>query len=151
LAKRVKSASNLRQIGQAIAQYTQDYNGEYPDSFQTILVDEDITSGVFISPLRSETAAAGPTTQAAAAQLTAGNHSSYVYLGKGFSQSTVASNIVVAYEKLLQPNAGTNVLFGDGHVEFVGPVTAGQIDSQAAAGKLPVTLPSSTRIANGYP
>jgi len=148
IAPRVKSASNLRQIGQAILLYCNDNQGEYPDSLQTLLLNEDITSIVFVSPLRSETAAVGPTTQAIAAQLGSGNHVSYVYLGRGLSQSTATPNMVVAYEMLAQPGSGTNVLFGDGHVEFVGPVTAAKIIGSSATGMFPVTLPSQP---NSYP
>jgi prepilin-type processing-associated H-X9-DG protein len=148
ISPRVVSMSNLREIGVAILLYGNDHHGSYPDSFQTILLNEDVSSMVFVSPQRSETPADGSTTQATAANMTTGNIS-YVYLGKGLSQGTVTPKTVVAYEKLLQPNVGTNVLFGDGHVEFVGPVTAGHIDGQAAAGVFPVTAPPAP--PSGYP
>jgi len=138
---RVKSASNLRQIGQAILLYTNDNNGEYPDSFGTILLNEDVTSAVFVSPSRSETAANGATTRAAASQLNpGGGHVSYVYLGRGLSANMVTPDTIVAYE-LIAPD-GTNVLFGDGHVEFFNaPVTA-KIMAKVSSGKFPVTMPS---------
>jgi hypothetical protein len=98
LARRVQSASNLRQIGQAILLYTGDHKGDYPDSFATILLDEDVTSPVFVSPRRSETPAAGPTTQAIAVQLIPGPHLSYVYLGRGLSANTATPDTIVAYE-----------------------------------------------------
>jgi prepilin-type processing-associated H-X9-DG protein len=138
---RVKSASNLRQIGQGILLYTNDFHGQYPDSFADILENEDITSDAFVSPLRSETPATGPTTQAIAAQLS-GSHLSYVYLGKGFTKDTVTPDTVVAYELLVSPGSGTNVLFGDGHVEYVDPKIAARIVAAVAAGQHPVTMPS---------
>jgi prepilin-type processing-associated H-X9-DG protein len=136
------SASNLRCIGQAILLYTNDHRGEYPDSFQTILLNEDVTSAVFVSPARSETPAKGPTTQAIANQMAAGGHLSYIYLGRGLSGNTVKPNTIVAYEMIPHAGGGTNVLFGDGHVEWVGPVTIGKIGSRAAVGQFPVTLPA---------
>src|SRR5579871_6144160 len=56
---RVQSASNLRQIGQAILLYTNDLGGKYPDTFGDILLNEDLTSGVFVSPLSNDTPAVG--------------------------------------------------------------------------------------------
>ncbi|MGA2440754.1 MAG: hypothetical protein ABSH08_07335 [Tepidisphaeraceae bacterium] len=103
---RVYSALNLRQIGQAICLYSRDNRGQYPDSFQTILLNEDITSAVFVSPARSETPANAPTTQATAAQMGAGGHVSYIYLGRGLSVNAVTPNTIVAYEMIPMPAGG---------------------------------------------
>ncbi len=138
---RVKSMSNLRQIGQAILLYTQDFNGQYPDSFGTILLNEDITSPVFVSPSRSETPASGPTTQAAADQLADSAHVSYVYLGRGFTTMTVRPDDIIAYELPAQPNGGANILFGDGHVEFDDGTVLAKILGRANCGIWPVTMP----------
>jgi prepilin-type processing-associated H-X9-DG protein len=140
---RVKSASNLRQIGQAILQYTQDFKGQYPDSFGTILLNEDVTSSVFVSPSRSETPAQGPTTQAAADQLADSAHVSYVYLGRGLTSSTAKPEDIVAYERPVDPNGGANVLFGDGHAEFIDGILIGKIAGRAASGIWPVTMSSN--------
>jgi prepilin-type processing-associated H-X9-DG protein len=134
---RVRSASNLRQIGQAILLYTNDHQGQYPDSFATILLNEDVTSEVFVSPSRNETPAIGPTTQAIANQLSATGHVSYIYLGRGLSTNTVTPNTIVAYEKILNSSSATNMLFGDGHVEFVDPPTTAKILARALAGNFP--------------
>jgi prepilin-type processing-associated H-X9-DG protein len=139
---RVRSASNLRQIGQAILLYTNDYNGQYPDSFGTILLNEDITSAVFVSPLRSETPADGPTTQAVADQLSDASHLSYVYLGRGFTTKTATANDVIAYELPGEPNGGANILFGDGHVEYDDGNVMTKIVGRAMSGVWPVTMPS---------
>jgi hypothetical protein len=137
-ANRVRSASNLRQIGQAILLYCNDHDGQYPDSFGTILLNEEVTSSVFVSPLRGETAAVGPTTRAEAALLVPGPNLSYVYLGRGLSTSTVTPNMVVAYE--IPGPSGANVLCGDGHVEFITNIAP--VVQQATTGKFPVTMPS---------
>jgi prepilin-type processing-associated H-X9-DG protein len=134
----VKSQSNLRQIGQAILLYTNENGPGYPNSFGPLLMTEDLTSDVFISPLSSDSPAQGATTRAAVAQLSQGGHCSYVYLGKGLSAKTVTPNIVVAYEKLQSGEA--IVLFGDGHVERVFAMAAQKIIADAGAGKFPVTM-----------
>jgi len=137
----IMSASNLRQIGQAILIYTQDNAENYPDSFQTLLLNEDINSEVFVSPLTSDTPAQGPTTQVVAAQLTAGGHLSYVYLGRGLTTKTATPDTVVAYQIVPNSRSNTNVLYGDGHVVVEDSATAAQIIAKAAAGKFPVTMP----------
>jgi len=144
MSGRVKSASNLRQIGQAILLYGNDHQGKYPDSFQTILLNEDITSEVFVSPSRSETPASGATQQQAADQLTEGGHVSYVYLGRGLSANTVTPDTIVAYEMIPNSGDGSNVLFGDGHVEYFAAPTAAKIIGRAATGEFPVTMPSES-------
>jgi len=139
---RVKSASNLRQIGQGILLYSNDHGGAYPDSFEAILLEGDFTSEVFVSPLGLDTPAAGPTPQAIADQLDAGGHLSYVYLGRGLTTKTVTDNTIIAYEKLSIAGNGANVLFGDGHVEWDDAAYVAKIVDRAASGKFPVTMPT---------
>jgi prepilin-type processing-associated H-X9-DG protein len=139
---RVKSASNLRQIGQGILLYCNDHGGAFPDTFQAILLDGDITSDVFVSPMGSDTRAVDPTMQATADQLTEGGHLSYVYLGRGLTTKTVTDDTIVAYEKLSIAGYGANVLFGDGHVEWRDAAFVAKIVDRAASGKFPVTMPA---------
>jgi prepilin-type processing-associated H-X9-DG protein len=43
-----------------------------------------------------------------------------VYVGGGLNAKTVPATAVVAYERLENHNGqGANVLYGDGHVEFI--------------------------------
>jgi hypothetical protein len=142
LDPRVESASNLRQIGLAIMQYSNDNQGAFPDSFQTILLNEDITSQAFVSPLSNDTPATGPTTQATVNQLTAGGHCSYVYLGQGLSIATATPKTMLAYEPPSASGGGI-VLFGDFHVELLSTGEFAKLLAKAAAGKLPVTAPSN--------
>jgi len=140
---RLKSATNLSQIGKAISMYCDDNGGVYPDSFQTIFFNEDLPSDVFVSPRTSDTPATGQTPQEISDQLISGGHLSYVYLGRGLSTKTVTPTTVVAYERLIPSSNGTNVLYGDGHVEWVDLATAAKITDTAASGKFPVTMPSN--------
>ena len=141
-SNRIKSAANLRAIGQCILLYSNDNNGDYPDSFATILLNEDVISGVFVNPASNDTPATGPTTQAAAAQLLAGGHCSYIYTGRGLNAKTVDPNTIVAREILLNPTDGANMLFADGHVEPVDPAHTALIIAKSTASTAPVTMPS---------
>jgi prepilin-type processing-associated H-X9-DG protein len=107
------------------------------------LLNEDITSSVFVSPLTSDTPAQGATPQAIADQLVAGGHLSYVYLGRGLNAKTVTPEMIVAYEKLPASSKGANVLFGDGHAEWFDGATVAKIIDRAASGEFPVTRPSN--------
>ena len=140
---RVKCASNLRQIGQAILLYANENNGRYPDKLQTLLLTEEITSDVFTCPSSNDTAATGVTTQAIANNLTAGGHLSYIYVAKGMNLKTIGDNVVVAYDPLTNhEGTGSNVLFGDGHVEFVPAAKFKSILPKLTAATEPVTFPT---------
>jgi hypothetical protein len=143
VSPRVKSASNLRQIGRAILLYSSDNNGAYPDSFRTILLSEDVGSDKFVSPLSFDTPAQGANQQAIADQLTAGGHLSYVYLGNELTTTNVTPDTIVAYEKLEHDVDGTNILYSDGRVDWIDRVIAAKIIASAQAGKFPVTMPTN--------
>src|SRR5215213_4341661 len=42
-ANRVKCASNLRQIGQGVMMYANNHGGQCPDTFEQLLVDQDLS------------------------------------------------------------------------------------------------------------
>ena len=112
---RVMDASNLRQIGQAILMYSNEHGGQYPDSLQRLLLTEDITPGVFVSTLTSDTPATGPTPQAWIAGMDLGNHLSYVYVGRGFNAATVIPS-PGGIGALETGGAAVLALFGVNHV-----------------------------------
>jgi prepilin-type processing-associated H-X9-DG protein len=115
-----KCASNLRQIGLACIMYAYaDPQGRFPPSFEVVLSTQDITSEVFCCPSSADERAKGATTQATVAQLSAGGHLSYIYVGSSVTNKD-AADVVVAYEPLKNHGgSGMNVLFADGHVEFL--------------------------------
>lgn len=118
-AKRVMCATNLRQIGQACALYAQANGGQYPDSFERVLITEDISAEVFCCPSADSEKAIGPTTRALLADFRKPGRCSYIYLGAGLREP-IDPKAVIAYEPLADhDNDGINVLYGDGTVDFL--------------------------------
>ena len=72
-----------------------------------------------------------------------GGHVSYVYLGRGLSVASATPATIVAYEIPVDSNAGANVLFGDGHVEFDDAAYMSKVIGKAAVGQFPVTMPAN--------
>jgi prepilin-type processing-associated H-X9-DG protein len=108
-ANRVKCASNMRQVGQAILLYSNENRGAYPPDIDAILRTQDITAGEFVCPSDSN----APATPAA------GGPYSFVYAGPNLTTRTATADTIVLYEPLTNHNNdGGNILFGDGHVEF---------------------------------
>ena len=93
--------------------YANEHQGHFPDGIDGLL-EEDITTAVFVCPSTNDTpAAVGPTTQSTATNLLANGHLSYVYLGAGLTEPQKA-DLIKAYEPLSNhQNQRMNVLFGD--------------------------------------
>jgi prepilin-type processing-associated H-X9-DG protein len=103
VAKRAVSASNLRGIGMGCHFHANDNRNRFPDSFEQLLQDGAIVHKQLHSPRDVDEDE---------------DHVSYVYIA---GQTTDAKpNNVLAYERLLDEE-GTNVLFVDGHVEWLRP------------------------------
>jgi prepilin-type processing-associated H-X9-DG protein len=133
---RSRCASNLTQIGNAVLLYANDHNGHMPPGIAGLL-EEDLTTAVLICPASNDTPAFNPTTQPTEADVLAGGHLSYIYLGAGFTYPASAS-AVIAYEPLSNhQGAGMNVLFGDLHVEYFQTATANKILAELNAGHNP--------------
>jgi prepilin-type processing-associated H-X9-DG protein len=150
-ANRVKCASNLRQIGQAIALYAQKNGGQYPPSLAVLPGQEEIGAEVLTCPSSNDEKAsaadiAGVVAELTAAETNAPGHKhclSYVYTGRGLTVATASATSVVVYEPLDNHGGdGTNVLFGDGHVEFQGKQEWPKL---AAAAGVPVISSLTTR------
>ncbi|MDB5304512.1 MAG: hypothetical protein JWM97_2061 [Phycisphaerales bacterium] len=130
---------NLHLIGYACLMYAKDDpHGRFPARFEDLLLKEDISANVFCCPESDDTPAQGPTTQAAVDQLSAGGHLSYIYVGAGLTNRSDA-NVVVAYEPLKNHHGeGMNVLFADGHIDWLTSEQAQKLSAfaQSAPGKL---------------
>jgi len=138
-AYRARCASNLRQIGQALQMYANDYLGPLPPSFDYLIRLEDIPADAFVCPTSVDEVATGPTSQAVAATVVGSpGHCSYVYAGAGLSGKSLTPKHILAYEPMKNhSNGGMNVLFGDGRVEFVTKPQADHLLSELAAGHNP--------------
>lgn len=116
-AQQVKCAAHLKNIGLACMIYANNSpNGEYPDSWQSLIQSTNIDLPTFVCPASDDTPASGKGSQQIAADLFQGGHYSYIYAGKGL-HAGASSNEVLAYEPLNNHrDAGINVLYVDGRV-----------------------------------
>src|ERR1700722_12907261 len=84
-ANRVKCASNMRQIGEAILLYSNDNKGAYPPDLGTLIKTEDITAAVFVCPTSGTTVPSELTKDQEADWVN--SNSDYVYVGAGMKQN----------------------------------------------------------------
>jgi prepilin-type processing-associated H-X9-DG protein len=142
-ANRVRCASNLRQIGQAMLMYANENRGAYPPTLGELLLTQDIVSACFVCPSTSHAPAPTPplsTTRPNQLQpfdLTPGQHLSYVYLGKSMTFRSAGPRVVLVYEPLADHHDGCNVLFGDGRVEFIPKPVIEKVLVELQAGRNP--------------
>jgi prepilin-type processing-associated H-X9-DG protein len=120
-ANRVKCGSNMRQIGQAIQIYAADNGGKLPDSLE-LLLTLDITGEAFICPSSNDEKAPGATAEERARNLH--KHCSYVYHGRGLTTDSPKDTPILCEPLMHHQHAGMNVLFADGHVDFLSPTQA---------------------------
>jgi prepilin-type processing-associated H-X9-DG protein len=140
---REKCASNLRQIGLAIQIYANENKGQLPPDLGSVLVTQDLTSEVFVCPSSSDERAHGPTTQAILQDFAKPGRCSYVLASPLPSMwSALTPAHVLAYEPLTNHNGdGMNVLFGDGHAEFLVKSQANYMLAELKAGYNPPRKP----------
>jgi predicted Zn finger-like uncharacterized protein/prepilin-type processing-associated H-X9-DG protein len=142
-ANRVKCASNMRQLGQAMMLYANDNNGAFPAKLEDLLAsDPTLDRKVFICPDDDKSPPSATNAQTAAQEIASGSNCSYLYVGNGLTPSAGADTVLL-YEPLglhKQRNPGMNVLFADGHVEFLKSADAQTILDQQVAGKKPIKV-----------
>jgi hypothetical protein len=140
-ANRVKCASNLRQIGQAIQMYAQEHAGRLPPGLEHLITDEDLTSEVFVCPSSAGERAQGDTTQEVVKNFLADPiHRSYVYVGAGLTSTTATPAHVLAYEPLgnhLDNPQGIHVLHADGSARWYAAPQAQRLIDELTAGQNP--------------
>jgi prepilin-type processing-associated H-X9-DG protein len=126
-ANRVKCASNLRQMGMAIMLYSNDHKGDLPDRMGELVQAGYLKPEVFICPSSGDLLpdAHGMKIEELAEWID--HNSSYVYLGEGKKARDLGAEDILACEHGDNHNHdGMNVLYGDGHVEFVRDASAAQ-------------------------
>ncbi len=137
LANRIKCASNMRQIGLAMLLYANENKGAYPPRLQDLVLTQQISAECFVCPSSNDTKAAGNTPAQVAANMPAGTHISYIYLGKGLIDGADPETVVLYEKPGNHGQDGMNFLFADGHVEFLNAQQAGVMLSQLQAGQNP--------------
>jgi prepilin-type processing-associated H-X9-DG protein len=126
-ANRVRCQANLRMLGQAILLYSNDNQGKYPPDMATLATYMENNGmmnprgAVLICPSSSNRLPPNigmmPADQFAA---WANDNSSYVYMGGNLTNRTATADKIVMYEKPDDhQNQGMNLLYGDGHVEWM--------------------------------
>jgi prepilin-type processing-associated H-X9-DG protein len=124
----------MRQIALACVMYANNHQGQYPDDWTTIRLNQDLTPDVFFCPSTSDMSLAGPTTAAIAGRL---GDSSYVYLGKGMTLQS-PPNAVVLYDRPENHHGEhMNVLHVDGRVEWLSKDDADKVIAEVTAGHNP--------------
>lgn len=120
-ANRVKSASNLKQIGVGILLYSNENKNQYPPSLAELVKTQDLPFPIFDNPRGGNDLSQPPqdvfNDADRLAQFVVEN-SDYIYVGAGLTNSANAETIV-AYENPDFVDDGINILFADGHVEFL--------------------------------
>lgn len=144
-ANRVKCASNLKQIGQAMFLYANENAGAMVPDAPTLLATQDLLPEVFICPSSALDRASGSTPQQVGQSLLDGDHLSYV-LVVGPEKLSNSLDEVLAFDldnhmpKDSARTIGMNVLLGDGTVRFIDETTAKAIRARYYAGVRPIRL-----------
>jgi prepilin-type processing-associated H-X9-DG protein len=119
-ANRVKCASQLRQMGMAMVMYVNDNNGAMPPDLATLLESAELPPQLVLCPSVGRTV---PNTWSDMTVEQRGEwinaNSNYRYLPTAKLPTKRSSEIVVMYELPDNHRDGGNVLFADGHVEFL--------------------------------
>lgn len=132
---KVHCEMNLKSIHTAMNHYANEHQGQYPESL------EQLAQSAGPTLLRSFACYATADTPAPTLdKLHEGGHLSYIYHGKGKLAANFGENDVLVYEPLSNHRgAGANVLFGDGHVEFLTPANLAEYLARPATA--PSTMP----------
>ncbi|HEX8342443.1 MAG TPA: hypothetical protein VF624_16185 [Tepidisphaeraceae bacterium] len=131
-----QSVSNMRQIGLGLRMYAAESSGAFPPDLATLAATQDLPAGVFIA-MRSQLDRAAPDPDGKWAHkiVPSGPHCSYVYAYRpDFTDQMPASTVVLYEPPSINPDGGANVLYADGHTNWLDAKTAKAVIDQVAAG-----------------
>jgi prepilin-type processing-associated H-X9-DG protein len=124
-AQRAGADNNLRQIGVAIQMYVVNHQ-QYPTDFAPLLAEKLVTIDTFVSP-HAGTQIPPDVRNGKIEDQTAwvNSRSDFVYLGADLKPNAGPGAILV-YERP-DGRPGMNILFGDGHIEWIDVEAARQM------------------------
>jgi len=137
---RAYCASNLKQIGLGAIMYADSNGGRFPDDLETLVDNEDLCASVLMCPSSAGDVPIAPTTREVVSAMRRARLISYIYLGKGL-RLDASPDTVLAYEGVVAHGDGMNVLFVDGHVDYLDGNGARIVLKLAAAGVSPIHYP----------
>ncbi len=103
--------NNLRMIGVAVQVYWQDHH-QYPGDLQTVFQTGMLNPPTFTCPSSSDVLPADSV-------IGARGTCSYVYVGGSFGKEAQVDSVIALEDPANHDLDGGNVLYGDGHVEWV--------------------------------
>ncbi len=129
-SRRIACQGNMIQINGALLQYSRKHEGSYPAALDDLVQGHFLTPDLLSCPAQNMTMV-GMGTPASPAGA-AGENDRYIYL-PGVTASSTADTIVL-YESLANHGGqGMNVLYHNGHVEFLERSTAERVLAELRA------------------
>jgi prepilin-type processing-associated H-X9-DG protein len=129
-ANRVKCAANLRTMGQGLLLYANDHKGKYPLSIGELLTLQ-LPLEIFVCPSSGKSVPANIVNADLQTQMTwVNDNGDYVYMGANKTSSARASEIIVYERADDHGQQGINILYGDGHVDWIIMARANQMIQQ---------------------
>lgn len=118
IANRAASSAQLRGLGTACVIHAQTAAGKFPPDLTTLVKSGLMTAKPCFHPQNKSWMNRVPDKPMLEWDNWIDKHTDYVYLG---GDEDIPGDAIVAYEKLGKPwtRLGINILFGDGHVEWV--------------------------------
>lgn len=133
----------MRQVGIACLMYAAANQGRFPDSLASLYTNSDLTAEVFICPSTTHRKATGTTAQAIGQRLATspppnspGCCCSFIYVGAGLTDKS-PTTAVALYEPISNHGDGGNVVYADGHTEWLDAKSLAKIIAALNAGQNP--------------